>query len=686
MAAPWYAGAFRRNVLDMHISALDPSFLSEFDPAVYVDVLVQARVQATLLAAHSHVGLCLYPTKLGEMHPGLRGRDTFGEILERCHQAGIAVVAYYSLIFDRWVFDRHPEWRIQRVDGTDADAGCHGLCCPNSPYRDYAAALTAEICEKYACEGLRFDMTFWPSVCYCRWCRERFAAEEGADLPTLVNWEDPAWVRFQRARERWLVDFAHLYTSTVHRLRPEAPAEHQSSTYPQGWRFGVTARLAEENEFLQGDFYGTRLQGSFARKLFYNLSPHLPYAFETSLEVGLTEHTALKPEELLRAKAYSCLADAGAFVFIDGIDPVGTMRPAGYQRMGRIFSETNAYEPFLGGDLCQDVAVYFSTESKFDPADNGKRVDAPGLSTRLPHVEAAVSAVQSLREGHLPYGVITRRNLADLSRHRVLVLPHVLMMDEEEVAAIREWVRAGGSLYASRYTSLLTTAGVRQDDFLLADVFGVRYAGETRESYTYMAPVAGHESLFPDYTAAHPAALPGPQIIVEAGPQAEVLATLTLPYTDPSDPLHFASIHSNPPGRPTAHPSLIFHRFGEGRAVYAAGDLESSDLHRETFLRLLRRLGDSFTWEAQAPAGVEINAFAQPDRGRLRLNLVNFPADLPAWPVEGLRLSVALEGRVPRRVVELPEETEIEYATRGDRLEFTAPRLRDFLMLAVDWA
>jgi hypothetical protein len=686
MAQRWYERAYRRNVLDMHISALEPSFLTEFDPAAYVDLLVQAQVQAALVPTHSHVGLCLYPTRLAEMHPGLRGRDTFGEILERCHAAGIALVAYYSLIFDRWAFDRHPEWRIRAADGADADAGRHGLCCPNSPYRDYAAALTAETCERYACDGWRFDMTFWPRVCYCPWCRERYAAEQGADLPTVINWEDPAWVRFQRARERWLVDFAHLYTSTVQRLRPGVTAEHQSSTYPQGWHLGVTGRLAAESDFLQGDFYGTRLQGSFARKLFYNLSAHRPYAFETSLCTGLQDHTTLKSEELLRAKAYSCLADAGAFVFIDGLDPSGAMRPTGYQRMGRIFAATSAYEPFLGGELCQDVAVYLSTESKFDPADNGKRVDAPDLSSHQPHVEAAVSAVQSLIEGHLPYGVLTRRNLGELARHRLLVLPNVLMMDEEEAAAIRAWVRAGGCLYASRYSSLLTTLGVRQDDFLLGDVFGVRYQGETRERYTYLAPAAGYEPLFPDSTALHPAALAAPQLLVAAHPGAETWATLTLPYTDPTDPASFAAIHSNPPGRPTPHPALLFHRFGQGRALYASGDLESSDWHRATFRELLRRLAGSFTWEAQAPAGVEINAFHHPDQGRLRLNLVNFPAEFPLWPVEGVRLSVARQGRTPRRVVVLPAQTEIAYALTGDRLEFTAPRLEDFLMLAVDWA
>src|SRR5690606_6705663 len=103
------------------------------------------------------------------------------------------------------------------------------------------------------------------------------------------------------------------------------------------------------------------LQGSVARKTFYNLSENLPFGFETSFCVELKNHTVKKDENWLRCKAYAALADGGAFVFIDAIDPVGTLNPATYETMGRIFGETKRYEPFLGGERCQDVAVYLST-------------------------------------------------------------------------------------------------------------------------------------------------------------------------------------------------------------------------------------------------------------------------------------------------------------------------------------
>ena len=50
-------------------------------------------------------------------------------------------------------------------------------------------------------------MTFWPALCGCRHCRERFLEEEGAELPETIDWTSRAWCAFQSARERWIDEF-----------------------------------------------------------------------------------------------------------------------------------------------------------------------------------------------------------------------------------------------------------------------------------------------------------------------------------------------------------------------------------------------------------------------------------------------------------------------------------------------
>jgi Hypothetical glycosyl hydrolase 6/Beta-galactosidase trimerisation domain len=686
LPSPWYRAAYRRNVIDMHITDWNEKFLSEFDPENYVELLRLCQVKSSVVYAQSHVGLCNFPTKVGRTHNGLKGKDHLKKVIELCHQHGIGVQLYFSVIFDRWAYDSHPDWRIILVNGkAAAEKSRYGTVCPNSPYREYVSALIEEMCAQLDFEGIRFDMTFWPAVCYCVHCQKRFETEVGGKLPTVIHWEDSRWVSFQRKREAWLIEFASFLTHKVKSLKPKATVEHQASTYTHGWRLGVTEGLSRADTFLQGDFYGDARQGSFARKFFYNLSENLPYGFETSVMVSLQNHTAKKSKDLLRAKAYACLADSGAFVFIDGIDPVGTLNRSVYEQMGQIFGETKGYEKYLGGKLCQDVGIYVSTESKCDFADNGKTLDDPNLSNRLPHLDAALSVCNALIDHHVPYGVITKKSLGNLSQHKVLVLPNVLMMDKEEAGAIRDYVQAGGRLYASKYTSLIAKDGKRQADFLLADLFGGSFGGETKESYTYIAPVDDTQKLFEGFTRKYPIGLDSSQIIVRPNSGVKVLGTITLPYSDPSDLVRFVSIHGNPPGIPTDHPAIILNQFGTGHVIYVSGELENSEVYRPIFINLIRQLFGSFTFEADAPQSVEVSAFHQEEKRRYLVSLVNFQKDLPNIPVDNVCVKVRLERRRVKRVVSLPDERKLDFEVRDQLVQIQVPRLETFHMMALDY-
>jgi hypothetical protein len=381
----------------------------------------ESGAQSIVLYCQSHVGLFNFPTKVGQQHRGLNGRNVLQELIDRCHENNVAVVLYNSLIFDRWAGDQHPEWRMRTWEGKiQGEGGRHAVQCVNSPYREYVRSFVEEICTTFEFEGIRFDMTFWPWLCYCQHCRDRFAKEVGGDIPLEVNWLDEKWVAFQRCRERWLVEFAEIATSTVRKLKPTASVEHQSSTYPLNWMFGVTAPLAQQNDFLQGDFYGDQLQGSFVRKLLEQLTPHRPFGYETSFSVSLRDHTAMKSAELLEAKASAAIADSAAFIFIDAIDPIGTVNPRVHQRMGRVFDRLMPYYEHLGGQRVADVAVYYSCESKFNFSANGRHVSNPDTSDA--HTESAMQAAARLISRHVPFTVFTKKDLDQLNNVSVLIL------------------------------------------------------------------------------------------------------------------------------------------------------------------------------------------------------------------------------------------------------------------------
>jgi len=680
--AKWYQRSYRRNLVDMHIDDWDERFLSLLDPETYVGLLKKAQVQSAMVYANSHVGYCYWPTKTGQMHRGIGGKDIFGQITALCHKEGMDVIAYYTLIYNNWAYDHDPSWRVVDVNGKGSRersgrAGRYGVCCPNSPgHRDFVERQLRELCSNYDFEGIFLDMTFWPAVCYCSWCRERFAKEVGGEMPTIIDWQDPRWLAFQKKREEWLVEFAAFATSTARSCRPDITVEHQSSIFTHNWMFGTTLGLAGHNDYIGGDFYGGFAQQSFICKLYDSVTPNKPLEFMTSrCYPGLVDHTTLKSKEMLELHTYLALAHNAAFLFIDAIDPVGTLNPKVYETMGQIFAKSKDYEPYLGGSMCQDVGVYFSLDSKMDFADNGKQVDAGGW--RIPHLEAALGAARTLRENHIPFGVISKNNLEDTSPYQVIILPNVLMLSEEEVEDIRRFVADGGSLYASGGAP----------PALLDRVFGISLEGETKERVTYIAPTPkGRTLVMTEVDPNYPLAMFQPQVKARASDRDEVLATLTLPYTDPADGTKLASIHSDPPGVTTDYAAVVYRAYGKGRVMWVSAPLETAEPgpHRRVFAQMVRQLvSRPFSFEADAPGAVEVTLFHQPEKKRFLVNVVNEQEQLPPIPVFNATVRVRMNDKKAVRVALLPDGEPLPFAAKGEYVEVTVPELNIFHMLMV---
>lgn len=85
----------------------------------------------------------------------------------------------------------------------------------------------------------------------------------------------------------------------------------------------------------------------------------------------------------------------------------------------------------------------------------------------------ATLAEQTLIQHQIPFQIVFDRQLKDLSRYKVLVLADQDALSDEQVAAIRAFVEAGGGLVATGNSSLATEGRVRRGKFALADVLGI---------------------------------------------------------------------------------------------------------------------------------------------------------------------------------------------------------------------
>jgi hypothetical protein len=278
-----------------------------------------------------------------------------------------------------------------------------------------------------------------------------------------------------------------------------------------------------------------------------------------------------------------------------------------------------------------------------DFAENGRPLTTGTWQGRYPHLSAIRGFARVLQQAHIPFGIITRKQLAELDRYKVVVLPNVLRMDEEETAAFRKYVRDGGRLYASRYTSLTETQGVRRDDFRLADVFGCHFAADDLGTVTYLRPRPGalSRAVRPQryvsmlFRGDAEGGAPGTLRLADRT-EGKALATLTLPYSKDWGTVYeqnWASIHSSPPWTDTATPAVVSNRFGNGVCVYSAADIEckAGEANDRFLLEIIRGLlGGRQSASADAHPCVWMSVTDQPGDGGGRRHNSRSPQDEPA--------------------------------------------------------
>lgn len=684
----WTDAVYQRHSVDIHIPDWHPALLSKFNAVDWVSNMATAGVQSLLQYTNSHVGLCLWRTNVGQRHANMGDRDFFGEVVAECRKHDIHPLAYVSVIHDNWAFEHHPDWRIMQADGYAQLNGRYGTVCPNSPYRDYLTAIVREIASNYAIDGMFFDMTFWPAICYCPHCTARFWSEHHAEPPRIVNWDDPLWRSFQRARERWLLDFAMQATATAKQCRPGITVNHQFSTVFHNWAPAVPLELTQACDYVGGDFYGGPLQHSLACKAYYGLTQSYPFEFHTSRTRLYTDHVTVKPMEEIRTEAFVASLHSAALMLVDYINADGTLNSDVYRFLGELSRQRAIFEPYLGGRLCADIALYFDKNSVYIPDEQNVHVTQLRSVDRCPHREALVGIARILQQEHIPFGVITNITLDQLASYRAVFIPSVLEITVEQAEVFRQFVANGGILIASGKSSLdrFATPAPR---FLLEDVYGLKYLGITGTTITYMTPhdAQVRQAVFPqDHLS-----FAGGMVMTEPHEETTVLAQISLPFIEPEIGRvigsRFAAIHSNPPAQhPTSYPAITMHTYGKGIAVWMAAPFEATDeyVNSQLIAHLVRRvLPVPFWFEAGTHTSVEVTLFDQPERNRMLLGMLNTQGQLPQIPVGATVRLRCPNGRRITSIEQLPDRSRIEIVALDQYVQFNAAPFDCFCMYLV---
>lgn len=651
----WYRKSFRRSLVDMHIADWDESFLSEFSPEKYVEYLIRARIQTAMIYAQAHTGLAYFPSKAGPVHSAFNGErsNLMKQTVDLCHDAGISVVSYYSLIYNTWAEEAHPDWRMQITrDGESLHQRGnyrYGLCCPNNPeYRKFVVAQLSELLDYITPEGIFFDMTFWPYMCQCPYCRARWKNESGTEQFPKEDFSDVGWRRYIAARERWMGEFAHTVSNAAKRLRPGITTEHNyASGVSPDWKRCVNESVSTAGDYCGGDLYGDLYAHSFAAKYYQGVSLNQPFEYMTSrCDADLYQHTVTKSEERLTAEVLLTAVHHGASLIIDAIEPDGTLDMRTADKIGRVYDRQIPYEKYFIGKPVYDAAVLYSVSGKYDP-------DGIGVN----HAETSVKAVRRLIEDHIPVGVLSANDTDKLRQYRCIIASQISGIGEQTINALIGYVQGGGCLY-------LSGACERK---LVERLFEGTVTGFTASPIVYFSPSENAAVKFGEFTEKYPLQVNHRVPLISGSGENGVLARINIPSVYPGiSP--FVSIHTCPPGDLTGYPAVIYRKIGEGKILWSASPIENDDRPavRKVFSEFMGLLlpADERTVLAELPKTVEVNMFRTGNCYNVSLFDYISADDERIVPPAGISISTPVS---PYSVKRLPEGNDIPFTFDPER-------------------
>ena len=555
-------------------------------------------------------GNTYYNSSFLPKYPGLGERDLLEEIVTECRKYGIKVIPYNHLggVIHRDVYRLHPEWSVRNPDGSPGRWHIHYLCCLNNPdYRSAYRSAVREIVKNYDVDAMYFDGPNFYSFCFCKHCKKSFYERYGFELPARLSWEDRSIQLFFRQRSEEVERF-FLSLNTEIKAVKDIPVLFNPPGFLQR-RLGVT---------VVPEHLMKKVEGGLVSEVHRNLHDY-------------TEILAMTKAGVAMGGAAWCYCPPGPYetlVTHDSLDPLlfgftylshgGTPvireltafmhDDTGIGKIRELFSTMERYENvyfdlhparFIALPYSRQTAIYYGKE---DPDER--------------YNQYFMGAFKTLIHSHQQFSLAFDGDLSEeeLKKYRVIFLANVACLSDEQVEAIKSFVREGGGLIATHETSLYDEEGYRREDFALKEVFGVSYRktgkiGSYGEMVPYLEvamdhPVTKGFPLGKKIPLSTPGWIPEPTTYIHTTPMEgdRIVANLflgSIPIAGESRKQSL-SAEINLPG-------IITNLYGKGRSVYLACGIERYYL-RSGLNSCLKLLSNAVEWVSGYTKPLEISA------------------------------------------------------------------------------
>jgi hypothetical protein len=687
--APWFDRPMRWAQLTLVED--DPG---KYDLSFWLDYFRRTHSDAACLSAGGCVAY--YPTKvpLHYRSKWLGNTDAFGDLVAGCRKLGMTVIARTDPhAAHQDVFDAHPDWIAVDAEGKKRRHWAMPelwVTCALGPYNfEFMTEVTREIVSLYKVDGIFSNRWAGSGMCYCEHCQANFKAASGLDLPRTNNPQDPARRAHSAWRQQRLFELWHLWDGEIQKVSPAA-------RYIPNSGGGALADL------------DMKTIGDLAPILFADRQARSGLAAPWANGKNGKEYRSTmgrKPiggiwsvgvEEAYRWKDSVQNGPEIRLWMIDGI--ANGLRPWFTKFSGTLHDKRwlPVIEDLYGWHYRNErylrneeplarVAIVYSqqTAQHYGGTQARQRVE-----------DHTLGYYQALIEARIPFEMVHDRLLdpAHINLFRVLVLPNIAALSDQQCGQLRDFVARGGGIVATHETSLYDEVGVRRKDFGLADLFGASYDGavDARMQNSYLTIAAKHPLV---------AGLEDAERIINGVSRVHTRTTAAYPNPPltliPSYPdLPMEEVY--PRVAKTDIPEVFARESGKGRVVYFPWDIDRTfwEVLSTDHFKLLRNAVD---WAADEPRPVDVVGPGILDvtfwrqKDSLTVHLVNLTNPMMMKgpvrefiPTPPQKVTVRMGGRRAKKVHLLVSGQQPRTQESDGAIALTVPSVLDHEVIAID--
>ena len=599
---------------DLHVEEKDRDIGTRCRQKELVSMLELTRADFVQTDSKGHTGYTSWfsQTPSASVGPGVV-KDALRQWRAATLKLGLPLHAHYSGIWDIAAAMEHPEWCAQSHDGKPGSTSWRGVTyptngkmCPRGPYlEELMLPQLFEMTDRYGIDGFWIDGDLWSvEPCYCERCRKAFTERTGITEPPGEP-PDPNWAAWWNFTLESFEDYVTRYCEAVHRHKPGVLV---CSNWLQTFRHPGEPKVP--TDWISGDnthIWGVDSSRCEARFISTRGKPWdiMMWCFYFSHGwLGDTKWApTMKPVQMLQQEAAVIVSLGGNLQTCE--NPFGGLRtgqltPWRMKRIGALARFVKQRRSLCqGAETIPQVAILHSEHHlRANPTGRNLMWDVD--------VAPVQGAVCSLLECH--YGVDLLDEWAILPRladFPVVVVPEQNCMSDEMVAALKDYVKAGGRLLVS---------GAKAFDRFGEEFLGVK-AGDVVDEAVYHVPVS--DGTVPILSA--------PWRLAESA-KARVLATIG------ATPLRDEQL--------LPHPAATLNRVGKGAVAYIPCNV-FRDFHtsRYPFTRafvhgVMRALTGRLEIEAKAPACIDVLLRR---KGKKKIiHLINRSSGIPNLPNSGV--------------------------------------------------